>query len=165
MVTVCNPFAVVAYKLFMSDIGGECRLSGRRWLWVAAGFFILPGWMYTDQAARAALQSGLLTAVAALTAVAGALIALDETRQAHAEVRRANAEIRRANETIRLGGIYALERIAMDSPAWLNGADLSGVRGLSQRQLETARGDEETRLPEGLVRPVSWSSGNGNGRP
>lgn len=133
----------------MVDDGGAVRRTGRRGLWIAAGIaaagavaavvgvFVLPGWMYSDQAARASLQGGLLTAAAALTAVAGALIALDETRQANAEVRRANVEIRRANDnthvrelytravdqlgsetvTIRLGGIYALGRIAMDSPA------------------------------------------------
>lgn len=61
----------------------------------------LPVRMYpaTDQAdARASLQGGLLTAAAALTAVAGALIALDETQQANAETRAANAETKRANE-------------------------------------------------------------------
>ncbi len=82
---------------------------------------------------------GLLTAAAALTAVAGGLIALDETRQANTETRRANAETdgreREANanthvrelyiaaigllsaDTVdgRLGGIYALERVARDS--------------------------------------------------
>ena len=38
----------------------------------------------------------------------------------------------------------------------LRGADLRGVRNLTQEQLESARGDEETRLPEGLVRPAAW---------
>nr|WP_321572566.1 pentapeptide repeat-containing protein [Parafrankia colletiae] len=118
------------------------------------GIWHLPDRMYPGNSdgavqARAALQGGLLTAAAALTAVAGGLIALDETRHANAEVRRANEETRRANEaadsrerdananthvrelytravdqlgtsdneTVRLGGIYALERIAIDSPA------------------------------------------------
>ena len=106
----------------------------------------VPIWMYPGSGdgsvqARAALQGGLLTAAAALTAVAGALIALDETRQANAETKRANeaADIRERaananthvrelyveavkllnepdNLGIRLGGIYALERIAVDSP-------------------------------------------------
>jgi hypothetical protein len=64
-----------------------------------------------------------------LTAVAGGLIALDETRQANAEARRANenTHVRELYATAigllsadtidsRLGGIYALERIAVDSP-------------------------------------------------
>ncbi|ABW15603.1 pentapeptide repeat protein [Parafrankia sp. EAN1pec] len=136
----------------MVDNGGAGRRTARRWLWIIAGIaaagavcavvgiWHLPARMYPDAGdadARAALQSGLLTAAAALTAVAGGLIALDETRQANAEVRRANAEVRRANENthvrelyveavkllndtergIRLAGIYALERIAVDSPA------------------------------------------------
>lgn len=138
----------------MVDNGGTRQRSSRRWLWIIAGIagvgavcavvgiWHLPDRMYpgtSDGAvqARAALQGGLLTAAAALTAVAGGLIALDETRQANAEVRRANAETQRANrdthvrelyveavkllndaeQGIRLAGIYALERIAVDSPA------------------------------------------------
>lgn len=83
------------------------RRTGRRWLWIVAGvaaagavaavvgIWHLPDRMYPGSSdgavqARAALQGGLLTAAAALTAVAGGLIALDETRQANAEVRRAN---------------------------------------------------------------------------
>ncbi len=129
----------------MVDNGGSVRRSGRRWLWIIAGIagagavlavvaiWHLPARMYPnagDAEARAALQGGLLTAAAALTAVAGALIALDETRQANAETRRANRDthvrelyveaVKLLNDTeqgIRLAGIYALERIAMDSPA------------------------------------------------
>lgn len=140
----------------MTDNEGESRRRGRFGLWIvagisvvgaalaAAGIWHLPARMYPDPGdaeARAALQSGLLTAAAALIAVAGALVALDETRQANAEIRRANeaadARERGANAnthvrelytravdqlgsdivTIRLGGIYALERIAVDSPA------------------------------------------------
>ncbi|WP_349308003.1 pentapeptide repeat-containing protein [Pseudofrankia sp. BMG5.36] len=94
--------------------------------------WLLPAQMYPDAGdadARAALQSGLLTASAALIAVVGGLIALDETRQANAEIRRANENTHvrelytRAVDqigseiiTVRLGGIYALERIAEDSP-------------------------------------------------
>jgi hypothetical protein len=37
----------------------------------------------------------------------------------------------------------------------LRGADLRGALGLAQGQLEWARGDGETKLPEGLVRPES----------
>ncbi|MBL7494658.1 pentapeptide repeat-containing protein [Frankia sp. AgB1.9] len=110
------------------------------------GIWHLPARMYpgtTDGAvqARAALQGGLLTAAAALTAVAGALVALDETRQANTETKRANeaADVRERaanlnthvrelyveaakllndpdNLGVRLAGIYALERIAVDSP-------------------------------------------------
>jgi uncharacterized protein YjbI with pentapeptide repeats len=39
----------------------------------------------------------------------------------------------------------------------LGGADLGKVGDLTQEQLESARGDEATRLPEGLVRPTSWT--------
>jgi Pentapeptide repeats (8 copies) len=45
------------------------------------------------------------------------------------------------------------------SGAWLAGANLSGALGLSQTQLDAARGDAETRLPEGLQRPDSWATG------
>ena len=41
----------------------------------------------------------------------------------------------------------------------LRGADLSGAEQLSQEQLEKANGDTSTRLPAGLRRPESWSSG------
>ncbi|WP_238438768.1 hypothetical protein [Frankia nepalensis] len=99
------------------------------------GIWHLPARMYppgTDGGAeaRAALQGGLLTAAAALTAVAGALIALDETRQANAEICRSNenTHVRELYSTaishlgdgsvdVRLGGIYALERVARDSAA------------------------------------------------
>lgn len=127
----------------MVDNGGARRRAGRRGLWIVAGIaaagavfavvgiWHLPPRMYSADAteARAALQGGLLTAAAALVAVAGALIALDETRQANVETRRANAnthvrELYTAAiglleaETVdgRLGGIYALERVAADSP-------------------------------------------------
>jgi len=38
----------------------------------------------------------------------------------------------------------------------LDGADLSGTRGLTQDQFEIACGTGETRLPVGLVQPASW---------
>lgn len=134
----------VTYNPSMSDNGGAARRSGRRWLLAVAvlaglgavaavvAIWHLPIRMYpaaSDAEARAALQGGLLTAAAALTAVAGALIALDETRQANAETKQANANthvrelyveaVKLLNDGdlgIRLGGIYALERIAVDSP-------------------------------------------------
>ncbi|WP_347272540.1 hypothetical protein [Frankia sp. KB5] len=119
----------------MTDNGGAHRRSGRRWLWIIAGIaaagavgavvgiWHLPDRMYEGEEARAALQGGLLTAAAALMAVAGGLIALDETRRANA-----NTHVRELYATaisqlgadsldIRLGGIYALERIAHDSAA------------------------------------------------
>jgi len=280
-------------------------LAGLGAVAAVVGIWHLPARMYpgaSDGAAqaRAALQGGLLTAAAALVAVAGALIALDETRQANVETRRANeaadAREREANKnthvrelftravdqlasdngTVRLGGIYALERIATDSPpdqrtvmevlsafirmrstdpalrppapadgeppappvrpaadmraavqvlarlphrdgvprgdltgadltgpasldrldltnanlagAWLVGANLTRARleganltgaglfranltramlyganlteaaGLVQEQVDTARGDERTQLPEGIVRPASWTA-------
>ncbi|KQC35065.1 pentapeptide repeat-containing protein [Frankia sp. ACN1ag] len=99
------------------------------------GIWHLPDRMYPPGTeggaeARAALQGGLLTAAAALLAVAGGLVALDETRQANAETKRANRDthVRELyveaakllndpdNLGVRLAGIYALERIAVDSP-------------------------------------------------
>ncbi|EIV96345.1 pentapeptide repeat-containing protein [Frankia sp. QA3] len=115
--------------------GGQ---SGRRWLWVgvavatagAAGALIavwlVPPAVYrpADQAdARASLQSGLLTAAAAMVAVVGGLVALAETRRSNenTHVRElyslAVTQLGADDETIRLGGIFALERIATDSPA------------------------------------------------
>lgn len=135
----------MAYNSPVTDNGEARRRTGRRGLWIIAGvaavgatlavvgIWHLPPRMYpaTDQSeARAALQGGLLTAAAALLAVAGGLIALDETRQANAEIRRANenTHVRELYATAigllssptvdgRLGGIYALERVATDSPA------------------------------------------------
>ncbi|WP_285223147.1 pentapeptide repeat-containing protein [Frankia sp. AgPm24] len=45
----------------------------------------------------------------------------------------------------------------------LRGADLRHALGLIQAQLESAQGDAHTRLPEGLTRPASWSSGGPTG--
>ena len=38
----------------------------------------------------------------------------------------------------------------------LDGADLSTARGLSQPQINAARGDKDTKLPEEFQRPPSW---------
>jgi uncharacterized protein YjbI with pentapeptide repeats len=43
--------------------------------------------------------------------------------------------------------------------AGLGGADLIGVKGLTQEQLDTARGGATTRLPDGLRRPAEWTAG------
>ncbi|MFF0752798.1 pentapeptide repeat-containing protein [Streptomyces sp. NPDC004267] len=40
----------------------------------------------------------------------------------------------------------------------LSGADLTGALFLTQPQLNSARGDAATRLPEGLERPAHWTS-------
>jgi Pentapeptide repeats (8 copies) len=45
------------------------------------------------------------------------------------------------------------------SDARLNGADLSKTLELTQAQLDAARGDATTRLPDGLRRPASWTTG------
>jgi uncharacterized protein YjbI with pentapeptide repeats len=42
--------------------------------------------------------------------------------------------------------------------AWLVGANLTDAQGLTQEQLDTARGDASTVLPAGLTRPASWPS-------
>lgn len=39
----------------------------------------------------------------------------------------------------------------------IEGADLSLTTGLTQAQVDVARGDESTRLPAGLMRPARWS--------
>ncbi|MDQ3639108.1 MAG: pentapeptide repeat-containing protein, partial [Actinomycetota bacterium] len=41
----------------------------------------------------------------------------------------------------------------------LERADLTGVRDLTQEQLEQAIGDATTKLPEGFTRPASWTTG------
>ncbi|WP_166138502.1 pentapeptide repeat-containing protein [Nocardioides ochotonae] len=41
--------------------------------------------------------------------------------------------------------------------ARLDGADLSGAFLLTQPQVDAARGDERTRLPDGLTRPGHWT--------
>ena len=38
----------------------------------------------------------------------------------------------------------------------LRGARLSEAKGLTQAQIESARGDVHTELPEGMVRPANW---------
>src|SRR3546814_1377919 len=40
--------------------------------------------------------------------------------------------------------------------ARFDGTDLTGVKGLTQAQLDAACGDGETTLPEGLSAPASW---------
>ncbi|ABW15604.1 pentapeptide repeat protein [Parafrankia sp. EAN1pec] len=169
----------------MVDNGEARRRAGRRGLWIVAGIaavgavcavvgiWHLPDRMYppgTDGGAeaRAALQGGLLTAAAALTAVAGGLIALDETRRANAEVRQANANthVRElytaaigllSSDAIdsRLGGIYALERIAWDSPA----DQSTVVEVLSAFVREHAR--PLTDAPAGLPAEIRGRGGGG----
>ena len=38
----------------------------------------------------------------------------------------------------------------------LRGVDLREVRNLTQEQINQAKGDENTQLPDGLYRPASW---------
>jgi uncharacterized protein YjbI with pentapeptide repeats len=42
------------------------------------------------------------------------------------------------------------------SGANLSGVDLRETRKLAQKQVDVARGDGTTRLPDGLRRPASW---------
>ena len=44
------------------------------------------------------------------------------------------------------------------SGAVLDGVDLRKANGLRQAQLDTARGDANTQLPDGLRRPASWEA-------
>lgn len=50
-----------------------------------------------------------------------------------------------------------LERVDLTG-AWLDGANLTDSVGLSQEQVDAARGDGGTQLPAGLVQPASWGS-------
>ncbi len=92
---------------------------------VGVAVWWLPPVLYSekDSDARAALQSGLLTVAAALLALAGGLVALAETRLAnertHVRELYTHAVDQLGSEKldVRLGGVYALERIAFDSPA------------------------------------------------
>jgi uncharacterized protein YjbI with pentapeptide repeats len=43
------------------------------------------------------------------------------------------------------------------SDADLNHAELQSARGLTQGQINEAKGDERTQLPDGLQRPANWS--------
>ena len=51
---------------------------------------------------------------------------------------------------------YAELKGAQLAEASLCGASLKGARNLTQAQIEQAYGDEDTRLPAGLVRPARW---------
>ncbi len=62
------------------------------------------------------------------------------------------ANLGRAN----LGTVNFFEAILEDAD--LSGADLRGARNLTQKQIEKARGNEQTQLPEGLGRPVHWTA-------
>jgi len=44
----------------------------------------------------------------------------------------------------------------------LRGADLAGALFVTRPQLESARGDETTRLPDGLARPAYWTGQGGS---
>ena len=41
--------------------------------------------------------------------------------------------------------------------AFLRGADLSEAKNLTQSQIDSAKGDEHTKLPAGLIRPKHWT--------
>jgi uncharacterized protein YjbI with pentapeptide repeats len=51
----------------------------------------------------------------------------------------------------------AILKGAMLEDAKLQGADLRGAQDLTQEQIEQAEGDENTKLPENLRTPKSWS--------
>jgi uncharacterized protein YjbI with pentapeptide repeats len=44
--------------------------------------------------------------------------------------------------------------------AFPRGADLGEARGLTQAQLDAARGDARTQLPDGLRQPDGWAAGD-----
>lgn len=113
------------------------RRVGQRRLWsvislavllaalTVAGIWYLPPRIYpgTENVAeaRAALQNGLLSMTAALIAVAGGLIALAETRRSNTNTHvrelfpNAVNQLKQEDDPVRIGGIYALGRIAHDS--------------------------------------------------
>jgi hypothetical protein len=64
----------------------------------------------------------------------------------------AHAGLRRAN----LSGAVLVETYL--SGAVLHGVDLRKAYGLTQAQLDTARVDAGTQLPDGLRRPASWEA-------
>jgi hypothetical protein len=39
----------------------------------------------------------------------------------------------------------------------LTGADLRRAKGLTQAQVDSAKGNKDTKLPKGLVRPEHWA--------
>jgi len=47
--------------------------------------------------------------------------------------------------------------------AHLDGANLGGARGLTQKQINEAYGDAKTQLPDGLTRPARWAAPAGGG--
>lgn len=51
-------------------------------------------------------------------------------------------------------GKVVVTRVALSGLG--GGADLSTAKGLIQQQLDSARGDDHTKLPAGLQRPVHW---------
>jgi uncharacterized protein YjbI with pentapeptide repeats len=74
---------------------------------------------------------------------------------AHAGLRGANLSGAALVETYLAGAV--LEGADL-SGAVLHGVDLWEAYGLTQAQLDTARGDASTRLPDGLRRPASWEA-------
>lgn len=73
---------------------------------------------------------------------------LNGTHLPHADLR--NAELTKAN----FNDAFLL---AVDfSGAYLCGADLRYARSLTQEQLDSAKGDADTRLPSGLHMPEAW---------
>lgn len=64
-----------------------------------------------------------------------------------------NASLRKASlDRVNLHGARLARAI-------LHQANLAGVENLTQRQLNSARGDDTTRLPRGLSRPRHWNGG------
>lgn len=64
-----------------------------------------------------------------------------------------HSELRTSNEWNLAGARFDGAEL---SEARLRGADLSRTKGLTQRQIQEAEGDETTILPEGLTHPIHW---------
>ena len=71
-----------------------------------------------------------------------------------------------ATDVVPERGEEGVERVRELTDANLDGTTLSGAnlamaKNLTQQQLDRARGDEDTKLPDGLQRPAHWSAAGG----
>ena len=80
---------------------------------------------------------------------------LNQADRTYAHLRRANLR----DTALREVKFFAANLLGADlQRADLSGADLMGAVGLTQRQIDSARGDHMTKLPRGLRRPSTWAS-------
>jgi len=65
-------------------------------------------------------------------------------------------QARRRYEIMMLSDLGVKQSLPMLRGQDVRGLDLTGVKGLSQEQINQARGDSHTRLPEYLFTPPAW---------